>query len=126
MHSTWHTELLAIAARCSGSELPQPLTQILHLCTWWFHPLQLALMAFSSAHWHRYCICTQATCTLWWWCPIICIEHQATRTYMYTHVCTRNNPVHELCIAQGSMHTTHIQHRELQTADITRVITNAR
>ena len=28
-------------------------------------------------------------------------------------------------IAQGSMHTTHIQHRKLQTADITPIITNA-
>ena len=33
MHSTWHTEWLAIAARCGGNELSQPLTQILHLRT---------------------------------------------------------------------------------------------
>ena len=25
---------------------PQPLAQILYLCTWWFHPLQLVLLVF--------------------------------------------------------------------------------
>ena len=30
-----------MAATCGGSALPQPLAQILHLRTWWFHPSQL-------------------------------------------------------------------------------------
>ena len=51
--------------------------------------------------------------------------HRFTQTQAHTPQCTQNNPVHELCIARGSMHTTHIQHRELQTADITRIIINA-
>ena len=33
MHSTWHTEWLAIAARCGGNELSPPLTQKHHLRT---------------------------------------------------------------------------------------------
>ena len=70
----------------------QPLAQIVHLHTWWYHPLQLAPVVlfhsatsadstlahmvvspsatcagggFSSSHWCRYCICTRATCTVW-------------------------------------------------------------
>ena len=23
---------------------------------------------FPFNHWHKYCTCTQATCTVWWWC----------------------------------------------------------
>ena len=23
--------------------------------------------AFSSSHWRKYCTCTRATCTVWWW-----------------------------------------------------------
>ena len=71
-----------------------PLAETLHLCTLWFHPLQLVLVVlfnsaigtntllanmvvspsatctggvFASTCWHRYCTCTPATCTVWWW-----------------------------------------------------------
>ena len=50
----------------------QPLAQIVHLHTWWYHPLQLALVVPSaSIHWRKYCTCTQATCTVWWWSVVV-------------------------------------------------------
>ena len=27
--------------------------------------------AFSSSHWRKYCICAQATCTVWWWSVVV-------------------------------------------------------
>ena len=27
--------------------------------------------AFSSSHWHKYCTCTRATCTVWWWSVVV-------------------------------------------------------
>ena len=50
----------------------QPLAQIVHLQTWWYHPLATcAGGAFSSSHWRKYCTCTRATCTVWWWSVVV-------------------------------------------------------
>ena len=27
--------------------------------------------AFSSIHWRKYCTCTRATCTVWWWSAVV-------------------------------------------------------
>ena len=27
--------------------------------------------SFSSSHWHKYCTCTRATCTVWWWSVVV-------------------------------------------------------
>ena len=35
--------------------------------------------AFSSSHWRKYCICTRATCTVWWWSVVVYI-------YIYKYV----------------------------------------
>lgn len=108
-NSTWHASWLAMAARCGGSELPQPPTKILHLRMW------------SFPHWHRYC-----TCTLWWRCHNYYMYQTSScmHTYVYTCMHTKQPCPCIMGIAQGSTHTTHIQYRELQTADITQIIRN--
>ena len=73
---------------CSRCFFIQPQAQIVHLHTWWYHPLQLALVvqSFSSSHWRRYCTCTQATCTVWWWSVVVVYIYNYIYIYIYIYI----------------------------------------
>ena len=53
--------------------------------------------AFSSSHWRKYCTCTRATCTVWWWSVVVvrsCMWRwryihmkPALPLYIYIYVC---------------------------------------
>ena len=105
----------------------QPLAQIVHLHTWWYHPLQLALVvlfhsatsadsplahvvvspsatcaggAFSSSHWRKYCTCTRATCTVWWWSVVV--VHSCMWRWRYIHM-KPALPLEQLALCGGNL-----------------------
>ena len=41
-------------------------------------------VAFSSSHWRKYCTCTWATCTVWWWSVVYICIYIGERTFLYT------------------------------------------
>ena len=40
--------------------------------------------AFSSSHWRKYCTCTRATCTVWWWSVVV--VHSCMWRWRYIHM----------------------------------------
>ena len=40
--------------------------------------------AFSSIHWRKYCTCTRATCTVWWWSVVV--VHSCMWRWRYIHM----------------------------------------
>ena len=115
-NSTWHAPWLAMAARCGGSELPQPPTQLLHLLMWWFPHLHVVFSPLAQiVYLHSMVVVSYNMYQ----------TSSCMHTYVYTCMHTKQPCPCIMGIAQGSTHTTHIRYRELQTADITQIIRNA-
>ena len=45
--------------------------------------------AFSSIHWRKYCTCTRATCTVWWWSVVVVL-------YINYNTCVRSHSLYRM------------------------------
>ena len=61
--------------RTYAGGVDQLFAQILHLHTWWLHPLQLAPVVFflPPIHWCRYQTYARATCTVWCFLVVVVV-----------------------------------------------------
>ena len=56
--------------------------------------------AFSSSHWRKYCTCTRATCTVWWWSVVV--VRSCMWRWRYKHMkCAL--PLEQLALCGGNL-----------------------
>ena len=57
--------------------------------------------AFSSSHWRKYCTCTRATCTVWWW-SVVVVVHSCMWRWRYIYM-KPALPLEQLALCGGNL-----------------------